>query len=321
MNTPSITTPKMGELKVSNALLGDRAALAAAWEQDGYWFFRDVLDKEAVAQLRTIYLDVLKNLGVVDRDAHEAIYNGASLEGYPMRMEPLVAMRPWKPFVAQPAIHDFFKRLLGDEPFWIPTPEYRATPPNQDRSRNRFDWIHQDGFYNQGIPFRICWIPLAEIDEEIGGVVFAEGLHNGPCLHDRSAPPLFPIPPGAIPDDAWRRTTYRPGDVLLMDINTPHSGLANYAYRHFRLSLDIRVMGASGNVPMIGQIFAVESRSITVRADDGRTRSFTFDEETYCRGLDGKKVPLAEIASRLKQGDEVIVASEDGRAKVIRPPH
>lgn len=30
---------------------------------------------------------------------------------------------------------------------------------------------------------------------------------------------------------------------------------------------------------------------------------------------------LAEIALRFKVGDDVIVASSDGRATVIRPPH
>lgn len=44
--------PTMQELKTRNHLLDDKAALNAAWEQDGYWFFRDVLDKQAVARLR-----------------------------------------------------------------------------------------------------------------------------------------------------------------------------------------------------------------------------------------------------------------------------
>src|SRR5581483_3085536 len=39
-----IGTPPMRERSVSNHLLGNRAALDAAWDRDGYWFFRDVLD-------------------------------------------------------------------------------------------------------------------------------------------------------------------------------------------------------------------------------------------------------------------------------------
>ena len=321
MNAVTQTVPRLGELHVANALLDDRKALDAAWERDGYWFFRGVLDLDAVARLRAVYLDVLRKLGVIDKDSTDAIYNGGSMEGFPMRMEPLVELRAWKPFVQHPAIHAFFRRALGDEPFWIPTCEYRATPPNGDRTPNRFDYPHQDGFYNQGIPFRICWIPLARIDATIGGLAMTEGLHRGPCLHDVSQPPLFPIPPGAIPENAWKRADYEAGDLVMFDINSPHSGLANYSDKYFRLSIDIRVMPASGKTPLIGTVSAVAPNAIEVEAEDGRKGRFLLDEGTFCRGLDGKKVPLADIPGRLHAGDEVIVASENGYAKVIRPPH
>ncbi len=312
--------PPMQELHVSNALLSDRAALDAAWERDGYWFFRDVLDRDAVGRLRKVYVEELAKLKVADPADPLTRYNGASLEGFPFRMEPLVEKKAWKPFVTEAPIHAFFQRLLADEPFWVPTVEYRATPPAADRARHRFDYVHQDGFYNEGIPFLICWIPLAEIDADIGGLVLAEGLHRGPYLHDMSQPPLFPVPDGAVPAGAWRRTTYRPGDVLLMDLNTPHTGLSNHSDR-FRLSMDIRVMPASGDVPIVGRITAVQADAVSVRGDDGRSGTFRLDDQTYCRGLDGKKVPLAEIPSRLHAGDEVILAARDGRAAVIRPPH
>jgi hypothetical protein len=83
MNAAVETTPALGELTVANAFLGDRRALDEAWERDGYWYFRDVLDQEALTRLRTVYLDLLKSLGVIDRNATEAVYNGASLANYP----------------------------------------------------------------------------------------------------------------------------------------------------------------------------------------------------------------------------------------------
>ena len=81
--------PAMQELHVSNDLLDDRAALVAAWERDGYWFFRDVLDQGAVGRLRSVFLDELSQLGVVAPDDPIARYNGQSLDGFPFRMEPL----------------------------------------------------------------------------------------------------------------------------------------------------------------------------------------------------------------------------------------
>ena len=312
--------PAMQELHVSNDLLDDRAALEAAWERDGYWFFRDVLDKDAVGRLRSVFLDELSQLGVVAPGDPIARYNGKSLGDFPLRMEPLAERRSWKPFVAEPAIHSFFKRLLADEPFWIPTVEYRATPPARDRSGSRLDYVHQDGFYNAGIPFSIVWIPLAEIDADIGGLVLAEGLHKGPYLHDLSQPPLFPVPEGAVPAHAWGRATYRPGDVIVMHLNTPHTGVANYSDR-FRLSMDIRVMAASGNTPIIGRVTSITQDRVAVLGEDGRNGTFALDESTYCRGIDGKKVPLSEIPARFQAGDEVILASREGRATIMRPPH
>ena len=312
--------PAMQELHVSNDILDNRVALEAAWERDGYWFFRGVLDTEAVERLRSKFLDEIAQLGVIAPGDPIARYSGKSLSEFPFRMEPLAARKIWKPFVAEPAIHRFFTRLLADEPFWIPTVEYRATPPAQDRSRPRFDYVHQDGFYNAGIPFLICWIPLAEIDADVGGLVLAEGLHKGPYLHDLSQPPLFPIPDGAVPANAWRRTTYRPGDVVIMHLNTPHTGVANYSDR-FRLSMDIRVMATSGNTPIVGNITSITQREVAVQGEDGRSGTFTLDESTYSRGLDGGKVPLDEIPMRFHPGDEVILASHEGRVAVLRPPH
>lgn len=319
MRSPA-ALPEMGELYCSNAHLGDPAALAAAWDRDGYWFFRDVLDQDAVGRLRSVFLDELSQLGVVAPDDPVARYNGQSLEGFPRRMEPLAERKLWKPFVAEPAIHGFFKRLLADEPFWIPTVEYRATPPAQDRSGSRLDYVHQDGFYNAGIPFSICWIPLAEIDSDVGGLVLAEGLHKGPYLHDLSQPPLFPVPEDAVPAHAWRRATYRPGDVIIMHLNTPHTGIANYSER-FRLSMDIRVMAASGDTPIIGRVMSITHDQVAVLGEDGRSGTFTLDERTYCRGIDGRKVPLSEIPVLFQAGDEVILAQREGRATVMRPPH
>jgi hypothetical protein len=318
--TAAATPTRVRELECSNHLLGDRAALDAAWGRNGYWFFRDVLDRGAVARLRAVYMQLLGEYGVADPADPEARYNGASLEGFPFRMDPLSKRKAWQPFVREPAIHAFFRHLLQDEPFWIPTVEYRATPPAANRTRSRLDFVHQDGFYNKGIPFRICWIPLAEIDDEVGGLILGEGLHRGPILHNTKQPPLYPIPEGAVPAERWRRTTYRPGDVLLMDLNTPHTGLANHSDR-FRLSMDIRVMGANEDPPRVGRLTMVEPRAVELEGEDGHIGRFVVDEASYCRGLDGQQVPLADIVTRFRVGDEVILAARNGRATIMRPIH
>jgi len=321
---PAQTAPKMSELKAHNHLLDDRAALDAAWEADGYWFFRDVLDREAVGRLRAVFTDELERQGVIDPVGEASTegsvrYNGASLEDYPFRMEPIARLAPWRSFVAQPKIEAFFTRLLGDKPFWVPTVEYRVTPPTEDPSRARLDAIHQDGPYSPGIPFRICWIPLAEIDADVGGLTLAEGLTDRINRHPLDKGSNTAIPVEDIPADRWRRATYRAGDVLLMHLWTPHSGLSNLSDR-FRMSMDHRVMSVADRCPLVGDVAAISEEYVKVRSQ-GRDTLLSIDPDTYVRNNVGQKLSGRGIMDFFHVGDPVIVAYEGDRASVVRPPH
>lgn len=328
MDRPAENLPQTRELKTHNHLLGDRAALDEAWEKDGYWFFRDVLDKDAVARLRKSWTDVLEAERVIDPigDApteKSVIYNGGSLDTYPKRMEPIQATRPWTKFVAETPINEFFTRLFQDEPFWVPVVEYRATPPQQDRTKSRIDAIHQDGPFSPGIPFRICWIPLAEIDADTGGLMLAEGMaaerqSYHPTLENGS---VGVIPLDAVPGDRWRRTTYQAGDVLLMNLWTPHTGLTNHSNR-FRLSMDHRVMARGDKCPLVGTIVEISENHVTVRdRETADVRTLSIDTDTYVRNDWGQKLNGSEITDFHAVGNEVIIAFDDSRASVVRPPH
>lgn len=323
-------TPPMREFNVSNHLLGNRAALDAAWERDGYWFFRDVLDKGAIGRLRAVYLKVLDDLGVIDPTRTDAaIYNGAPLDKYPIKndgvigSDPLLALYPRDQFIAEPAINEFFTRLFGDEPFWVPNTEYHAIPPRKDHRGSRFNFVHSDGPNNKGLPLKICWMPLATIDEATGGLALTEGLHK-PRMNDFPRPPEG-IAQNAIPEDCWRRTVYQPGDLVVFSLESPHSGLANRSDRYFRLSMDIRGMKKSENVPFVGKVVGIDACAITVTADDGRQQTFRLDDDTFCRitrgRLTGIPLSLAEIPQLVKIGAPVYVASDHGTAIFIRPQH
>ena len=323
-------TMPMKELTVSNHLLGDAAALDAAWRRDGYWFFRDVLDKDAIGRLRAIYLDVLNEIGVIEPGRSDAaVHNGASLDDFPIRndgtpgTDPLMARYPRNQFVAEPAIREFFTRLFEDEPFWVPNTEYHAMPPRPDKQGRRFNYVHSDGPNNKGLPLKICWIPLVTIDEATGGLALAEGMHK-PRMNDFPRPPIG-IAEDDVPRDAWRRTIYQPGDLLVFSLETPHSGLANRSDRFFRLSMDIRGMGKSGNIPTVGTVAAVDTCAITIAGDDGENHVFRIDEDTFCRitrgRLTGMPLDLEKIPQMVKIGDPVYVASDHGTATFIRPQH
>ena len=327
---PQDDTPPFREFTVSNHLLGDRAALDAAWDRDGYWFFRDVLDKSVIARVRAVYLDVLNQLGVIDPSRTDAaVHNGASLEGYPIVMggppheDPLLARYPRDTLVDEPSVKKFFTELFGDEVFWVPNSEFQAFPPQPGYKGSRFNYLHCDGPNNKGLPLRVCWVPLVTIDEDTGGLAVAEGMHK-PRMND-FARPSAGIAYGSVPADAWRRAIFQPGDLLVFSLESPHSGLANRSSQYFRLSMDIRGMKKSANVPTVGKVKAVDANAVTVTTDAGEDRVFRIDSDTFCRIYRGKLtgMPLAlhEIPQLLQVGAPVYVASDHGTATFIRPQH
>jgi len=309
----------MKPLRTANHTVGDPAATAAMIEEDGYLFFRDVLDHDAVQRLKQKYMDVLIDWGVVDQGAVEPIWNGADISKFPVKIEPLHDARVWEEFVADPAIEAFFTKLLGAPPFWLEITEYRVTPPGEALPEDPFFGRHQDGFYNMGMECFTCWVPLMEIDERSGGLAIVPGLHKGDFFHDREDPPQYRIPPGVLPNDNWHRSLYRPGDLVMFHKMTPHSGLPNTSDR-FRLSMDIRVAPITGALPLIGEVIDFTDEAITIRDAAGRDVTLSIDADTYCRWTGGKRISTAELRELLPVGDRVLASSEGGRAISLRPP-
>ncbi|MEQ1854494.1 MAG: phytanoyl-CoA dioxygenase [Chthoniobacteraceae bacterium] len=321
--------PKTRELKVHNDLLGNRAALDEAWERDGYWFFRNVLDKDAVGRLRRVYVRELEKQGVIapvgsaptDRSVR---YNGASLDDFPPHMGPLNGSSAWQDFVAERPIHDFFAKVLDDEPHWVPIVEYRATPPAADRQRTIVG-IHQDGPMSAGIPFRICWVPLAEIDADIGGMIFAEGLtdriHRAPAIDALGTKSFIPLE--QLPADCWRHTTYQAGDLLMVHSWTPHSGIRNVSDR-FRMSIDLRVIGSREILPIIGDVASIAVDRVEIRDVNGKVTALRIGPNTFVRnaGPDGVSEHSGEeILTAYPPGTPAVVGHDGkGLAMVIRPP-
>lgn len=308
----------MAPLHDSTELLGDRVALDAAMQRDGYWYFRGVLDLGAVARLRERFMTVLKDMAVIDADATESIWNGTPLDDFPEKIEALHDQRVWRSFVAEPAIHAFFTRLLGVAPFWIPSVEYRMTPPNRKVAGDPLTGRHQDGFANGGMDLKTCWVPLNAIDGAMGGLAVAEGLQHGGMLHDLNDIPRHRIPDGAIPDNVWHRSDYEPGDLVMFCPEIPHSGMVNRSNK-FRLSADIRMMPIDGDLPLVGPVLDIGPDYVVVANHDGRDARVSLTANTYCRGLTGARIPLADMVRTVQPGDSVIVPYRGEEAIMLRP--
>ena len=189
------------DLRVSNAIIGDASALSEAWRRDGYWFFRGVLDPDALATFRRPVLEELKKIGVVDDESELPLWNGRSMQRFPVAThagyEPfpaLVKSRRWREFLADPRIAEFFTKVIGSEVHWVPVAELRVNPPREVSSTGVFTYPHQDGFYNEGYRCLTAWMPLWPASRAAGGLAVAEGMHRGEYYHDLSAPPQSPFP-------------------------------------------------------------------------------------------------------------------------------
>lgn len=317
----------MREFNVSNALLGDHVALQAAWDRDGYLFFRDVLDHEPLERMRGLMLDHLAGNGFIDRNDPDVKWNGKPREGFTFfPVEVLNDQRAADTVMRDPKIGAFFQKLFGVPLYWVPFTEYRTTPPAIEKQDNRFDFIHEDAIYSDRLDFIICWIPLSTIDADVGGLAVAEGVHRLPCLHAKDGDRILPINPSDVPDDAWTRTTYRLGDVLLMSRRTPHSGLANHSDR-FRLSIDTRILPDGGHfpftprLPLIGEVLSLTDDHIVIRHQDGKAHTLRRDASSYIRGFQGNKLTPAEVAPLYPVGTPVIAAYEGDLLQTLRPIH
>jgi ectoine hydroxylase-related dioxygenase (phytanoyl-CoA dioxygenase family) len=224
----------------------------------------------------------------------------------------------WEAFTANPRIHAFFEGVMGEPISWIPSTEYRLNPPVAEPPDDLLGGRHQDGFFNEGIPFRICWVPFADIPESAGGLAIAPGVNRRGYLHDRSQPPKYPIPAGAIKDSEWARPrVYHAGDVVIFSEATPHAGLPNQS-GVFRLSMDIRFSAQAGPQPVVGVLSAVGAGTITL--DTGQEQvTLTVDERSYLRLKDGAQLPVAQLQELLQVGERMMAGRDGDRALVVRP--
>lgn len=319
MTLKSADLKNLKPLHEANAFLDDTKTLDRMWAEDGYLFFRDVIDQDAIAELKKVYIDALIELGVVDAGATEPIWNGANVDGFPFKIGQIEKSKIWERFSSHPSVQALGARVFHDEPHFLPMTEYRVTPPGPSNEGDALLFRHQDAFLNAGIPFRVFWIPVSDADAAAGGLVVAEGWNKRGFVHDPDDYPKYAIPADTIPDTDWRRSDYHPGDVLVFDVMTPHSGAWNCSGT-FRCSMDLRVMKASDTHPIIGAVAGVEADCISIRDDNNIVTRLTVTQTSMIRGAN--RMPVSSRAAmpiELPVGTRVLAGHLDGAITCIRP--
>jgi hypothetical protein len=323
MHTPALTRPdhlNIAELPDSTPLLSDPQRLQERWKADGALYFRNVIDHAAIARVHEEYLARLKEVGVVDEEQSGPIWNGRNrLDG---ALASQLSDDVWRDLVADPSFDDVVSTFLGEAPAWVPIVVHRASPPLPVAAMPEiFATRHQDGIFNYGIEFVTCWVPLMDIDDEVGGLAVVPGSHKGLLYSlDASGRPDLKsgIPSDTIPDTDWRRPDYKVGDVLIFHSMTAHAGLPNKSDM-MRLSMDIRFLPQSVAKPFVGVITRADDRTVAIREETGEELTFAIAEATIVRGPKGTPLAANERSGVLFAGANVIVVpDESGHAKLIR---
>jgi Phytanoyl-CoA dioxygenase (PhyH) len=318
----------MRELKVANDLPWDHPGFTRQFEEDGYLFFKNVLDRNVVEAVRTECLAALRQVGVVDPEAVDPIWNGTDISHVDAALKQLTTSQPWELLRTDPTLATWLRAIMGGDYNWLPLISCRVMPPllasvSHRDVTTRFIRMHQDGYNNPGLAFVIFWLPLMLIDDDLGGIAIAEGFHKRVLPHNTSGPAMFGIPEGAIPDDVWASATFGSGDLIAMNALTPHTGMTNCSNR-FRLSLDFRLAPASSQRVIAGTILAIAGDRISIGAEDGEWIELRIDDETvvpHRQGTalrNGGRIPRAELMHYLTVGQRILATEERGNARLIR---
>lgn len=294
----------MDEMRVANGLLGDRVRLRALFADEGYLFFRGVLDAGAV---RATAEQVVRTL-VEQRflDASSAWTGRALTASVDTELQDALNSKElWEQLVAVPAVAAFFAAIAGAPVGFIPLARYRIMPPG---GRTQ---VHQDALLNPGFAMTTAWIPLMAIDAGLGGLAVARGSHRGGCVPAESLPPL---------DHSWLRADYKPGDVVLMHEALVHTGLPNRSLDGVRVSIDVRFQDPAAPAAVVGLITAVDAGSVHIASEDDGIVTLGVDASTLLRSSTGTRIPLdGLLASDLAPGRRVIASRRDGHAVMIKP--
>jgi hypothetical protein len=300
----------------STGLLGDLAALDRRYEEDGYLYFRGVLDQASIATARRRMAAPLIERGLAAEEGEALRWTGGDQPSLPEDAPEFSGVV--QTLVEDPANQATFEQILGEPACTVPMIQYRAYKPN-----GPLGGVHQDGFYSPGIlGYRPLWIPLVAIDADMGGLVLAPRHHKAGFFHNTAKPPRCSIPEGVIGSDVWARADYRPGDLAVIHPYTPHVGLPNRS-DFVRLSIDTRIQSAANPATISGTLAKVEPDAVTVKCGDGKLRRVKYDADTFLRigaNLAERMTPEA-FRDAARPGMPLIASLENERALMIRRAH
>jgi Phytanoyl-CoA dioxygenase (PhyH) len=251
-------TPPTVELVDSSPLLGNPQALLDRAGVDGYLFFRGLLGRDRVLDLRRQMMQVVADHGwLVDgTDVMDGIADVAAFD----RVDPVAAafcgtgvpldayrdiyrLQDLHGIGHDPALLDLYDGLLGGNVIRQPLSIARIMVPGTHTAPtpSHQDFIHIQGTTNVWT----AWFPLGDCPVELGGLTVLVGSHADGLLTYHAAQGAGELE-AYICDSgySWGTTNFAAGDVLTFNSLTVHRGMPNVGGERVRLSIDMRYQRA-----------------------------------------------------------------------------
>lgn len=231
----------------STSLLQQPIKLQKRAQEQGYLFFRNLLPREDVLQLRKDVLEICRKHNFLKKDAPLldgigapgfVIVESSTNSDYTNFYREVQKLRSFHALAHHPNLINALDLIFGEttlvHPLKIlrtifPLAQKYTTPPHQD-------FFHVRGTENTWT----TWITLGDCPAEMGGLTLVPGSHNWGLLPEHAAEGAGMIGIKVPKEAEWVASEFKAGDVLIFHSLTVHQGIDNNSEDKMRISMDCR---------------------------------------------------------------------------------
>ncbi|MCJ8330381.1 MAG: phytanoyl-CoA dioxygenase family protein [Lentisphaeria bacterium] len=230
----------------SNDDLENPEAIRKSAKENGYLFFKGLIDPDILKDLRTQVLAILQEMDFLDPDhplTDGIIMPGKTLlddtketwQAFYWKVQKLQAFHA---FSLYPPIIDVLEKLFDGSVLPHPRNILRAISPGIQSMTTP---PHQDFWHIGGTPdCWTAWFPLGDCDKELGGLAIAKSSHHGGIREQEEGEGAGGTQVAGDIDYPWHSNEFECGDLVFFQSHSIHQGMDNNSPDRIRLSLDLR---------------------------------------------------------------------------------
>jgi ectoine hydroxylase-related dioxygenase (phytanoyl-CoA dioxygenase family) len=220
-------------------------------EREGYLFFRGLIDRKSLLDVRREILEIVRDAGWLAPDS-ELMEGIARLEEKPVEPRPdfmevydrIMKLEAFHDLAHDPSMIAMYDRFFGEATLIHPRNIARIIFPQNVKYTTP---SHQDYIHIHGTPETYTsWIPLSDCPKSLGGLAVMAGSHRSGIYetHEAYGAGGRGIDTDDLPFE-WHASDFELGDVVIFHSHAIHRALPNLSEDRLRLSVDYRYQGAS----------------------------------------------------------------------------